>query len=133
MGGANGLDRKGPDGHEIPGGRQPLEAKISDSPLLAQPAADQFARVVGGIHRNIVPLQQVRQRPDMILVPMCQDNAQEVAAIGKESEIGNHDVDSEVFFSGKHDAGVYNDALRAVSVEHHVHPELTEPAQRDDL
>src|SRR5262249_23583389 len=47
--------------------------------------------------------------------------------------VRNDQVDAEQFRLGEHDAGVDEDRRLAAGDEHHVHAELAEPAERDQL
>jgi hypothetical protein len=64
---------------------------------------------------------------------MGQDHAPEVAALREKTEVGDDNVDSEMFLSGKHDSRVDDYTVSALAIEHHVHPELAQAAERDDL
>jgi hypothetical protein len=82
------------------------------------------------IDRDVVAREQVRQRSDVVLVAMGEDHSAQVTALGEKTELGDDDVDAEMVLAGKHDAGVDHDAVGAAAIEHHVHPELAEAAER---
>src|SRR5690606_39225255 len=66
----------------------------------------------------LVPVRQ-HQRADRILLELPQ--------------VGYDQVHPEQFRLGEHDAGIDQDGGIAAGDHHHVHAELAEPAERDDL
>ena len=76
---------------------------------------------------------QVRQRADMVLVPMGQDHGPDRArAVAEVGEVGQDEVDAEVLVPREGQAGVHDDDLALALVDGHVLADLAEAAQGDD-
>ena len=80
-----------------------------------------------------MPGEQEGEGADVVLVAVRQDDAVDRAAVVEELHVGDDDVDAEVLGAGEHHAGVDDETVPAVAVDHQVHPELAEAAERDDL
>ena len=77
-------------------------------------------------------VQQIRQSPDVVFVPMRQENgAQAFPVFPHVGEIRNHDVHAQQFGVWEHDAAVHDEHGAVVFVRHHVHSELAQTAERD--
>ena len=70
----------------------------------------------------------------MVFVPVReQQRAHMLPVFLEEGQIGRDDIDAQQFGFGKHHSGIDHDDVVAVADGHHVHPELAESAERDDL
>src|SRR5262249_57619741 len=67
-----------------------------------------------------------------ILVPVREDERLNPVPL-QLPQVRNDQVHAEQFRLGEHDAGVDEDRRLAAGDEHHVHAELAEPAERDQL
>ncbi len=76
---------------------------------------------------------QVRQRADVILVAVRQDDgAQRAGRVAQVAEVGQHEIDAHHLVAREAEPGVDQDAL-AVLLDHgHVLADLAEAAERDD-
>ncbi len=71
---------------------------------------------------------------DVVFVPMGEQEGADVLAVFLEvGEVRGDDIDAEELVFGEHHAGVDDDDVVAVANGHHVHAELTESAERNDL
>ena len=75
--------------------------------------------------------QQVRQRADVVLVAVREDDARD-ALVAQVAEVGQDEVDAEVLVAREREPGVDDDDLAAVLVDGHVLADLAEAAERDD-
>ena len=76
----------------------------------------------------------MRDGADVVLVAVREDERRDPAAIGVErADIGNDQVDAEELRPGKHHAGVDEQSGIPAGDEQHVHAELADPAERDDV
>ena len=95
---------------------------------------DERQRHRRSIDRAVEVWQHVRYRTDVIFVAVGEDERLDLVPPRLEvGEIGNDQVDAELIGIREHDSGVNEDRGVLPGHRHHVHPELAEPAQRDDL
>ena len=94
----------------------------------------QRQREARSVNRQIVFFENVRQRTNVVLVAVREDNGgQVVAVLFEKVEIRYRNVDAERRFLWKTHTGVDDDHLVAVPDTHAVHPELADPAKRYDF
>src|SRR4029453_17332941 len=76
----------------------------------------------------------VRPAADVILVSMREHEGFHLAPfLFQPRQIRNDQIDTELVGVGKHDTSVDDDRGVAPRDRHHVHAELSEAAERDDL
>ncbi len=80
--------------------------------------------------RDLHLAQEVRQRTDVILVGVRQDDRAN-RAVAEIAEVGKDQVDSEVLVARERHAGVDDDALVAELVDRHVLADLAQSPERD--
>ena len=84
------------------------------------------------IHRHVEVAQDVRDRADMIFVPVRQDDrANHPLVLLQVGDVRDHDVHAEQLLLGKHQPRVDHDDVVARAQREHVHAELAQPAQRN--
>ena len=77
--------------------------------------------------------QHERQRAHVVLVPVGEhDRVDVLGALAQVGEVRQHQVDPELVRRGEHQAGVHHHDAAVVLDDHHVLPDLPEPAQRQD-
>jgi hypothetical protein len=100
--------------------------------VLAQTAPDQAEGIRTRVDRNLVSREQVGKGTDVVLVSVGEHHAVQLAAGLEIGEIGNDDVDAQMFFAREHHAGVHDETVVAEVIHHEVHPELAETAEGDE-
>ena len=102
--------------------------------VLFETPLDQRKRERGPVDRHVELGEEESDRADMVLVTVRQQQrAHMLAVLFEERQIRRDDVHAEQFGFGKHHSGVDHDDVVAVPEGHHVHPELAQSAERDDL
>src|SRR5260370_32997432 len=129
MGSADGLDFKRPQAENHP--RGDLSQIGAGKLVFDQVTARERERYLAAIHGGRKPLQQVRQRADMVLVRMGEDNALNVeAGLLQIGELGHQEAAAERTFLGEHNAGVdHNGALAALD-DQKIQANFAETAER---
>ncbi len=134
-------------GHAV-GHTQELDRERADGDALARPhrhqtlldllavflelGFDKRERQRRAIHRALHDRQHMRDRPDVILVPVRQDERRDPILL-ELPQIRDDEVDAEQLGLGKHHAGIDQDGRVTAGDDHHVHAELPEAAERDDF
>ncbi len=104
-----------------------------DEAVLAQLVAQKPEGQRGSIDGHREAGQHVRQRADVILMPVGQDDAPDAAdAVLQPADVRDHEVDAEHLLLRKHQPGVDDHDVVAVRDRHHVSPDLAKPSQGDD-
>src|ERR1051325_3800916 len=86
------------------------------------------------VNRNVDLLQDVRQSPDMILVPMRENNRGDVLLVlFKNFKIRNADIDAIDALFRKAHARVEHEHLVPKPQESTVHPELADTAEGNNF
>jgi hypothetical protein len=76
---------------------------------------------------------QVRQRADVVLVAVRQDDgADRAGAVTEVGEVGQDEIDAEVLVPRERQAGVDDDDVPPALVDGHVLADLAEAPERDD-
>ena len=82
------------------------------------------------VNRQVEFFEDVRERADMVFVPVREnDRGQVVAIFFEKIEIRDRDIDAIRRFLGKAHSGIDDDHLVAIADAHAVHPELADAAQ----
>ena len=125
------LERERPDGH--PFARLHLhEPRRRIEPVLLELGPDQRERERRPVNRTLHIRQHVRDGADVILVPVRQHQRRNVVLL-ELAQIRNDQIDAEQLRLRKHHAGIDQDGRVAAGDDHHVHAELAEPAERDQV
>src|SRR5215213_457542 len=86
------------------------------------------------VDRNVELLQQVRQRAEVIFVPVCKNDGGDVVLVFvKKTKIWDRHIDAIGRFLRKAHPGVENQHLVAVAQSHAIHSKLADTTERDDL
>src|SRR5207253_8145032 len=94
----------------------------------------QREREVRSVNRNVELFQNVRQRPQMIFVPVSENDRRDLVAILFEDfKIGNANVDAVDAFFGKAHARIDDDHLVAKAQQRAIHPKLADAAEGNDF
>ena len=89
---------------------------------------------VGTVDGNIELLEQVRQRAEVVLVPVGEHYRSDVVAIlFKKIEVGNANVNAVGGFFRKTHARIENKHLIFIAHGHAIHPKLANTPERDNL
>src|SRR2546421_6935095 len=109
-----------------------MDQDLVEHPMLFETLFGQADRESRGINRKVELLEYVSERPDVVLVPVGEDDRGQVVAVFFEKiKIGNRDVDAERRLFGKTHPGIDDDHLVGVADAHAVHPEFADAAERD--
>src|SRR5216684_18815 len=129
MGYANRLDFKRPQTQNHP--RRDLSQIGARKLVFDQVTARERERYLAAIHGDRKALQQVRQRADMVLVRMGEDDALNFeAGLFHIGELGYQEAAAERTFLGEHNAGVdHNGALAALD-DQKIQANFAETAER---
>ena len=120
-----------PDLHQPPGQHFAQRARLQQARFI-QPLFHQRQRETRPVHRNVQIAQDIRQRPDVIFMPVRQHNRANVRAVlFQVSDVGNDQVDAQELRFREHHARVDDDDLVAEPQCHHVHSEFAEATQGD--
>ena len=127
------LDGEWADGHGL-ARFDGLQSVACVDAVLFELRLDERQRHRRPVDRAVEVRQHVRHRADVILVAVGEDERLDLASSRLEvREVGDDQVDAELIGIRKHDARVNEDRGVLPGHRHHVHAELAEPAQRDDL
>ena len=129
MGDADRLDAEGAHLERLARHRG-NELRPPEHLVLREPLAHETERVRRAPHRHVVPAQEVRQRADVVLVPVREDHAAD-AQVVERGEVGVDHVDADAAVVER-DAAVDDDHLAPGLESERVHPDLPEPAERND-
>ena len=107
-------------------------ARLRQAPRLQE--ADGEA---GGVDRDAQARPKVDQGPDMVLVGMGDEDAEEVLALAfEEAQVRHDDVDAGHVLAGEGDAAIDQDplapSLRPEAVEGAVEADLAQASERDE-
>ena len=95
---------------------------------------DERKREGGAINRHVEFGEEERHRADVVFVTVRQQQrAHVLAMLLEERQIRRDDIHAEQFGFREHHPGIDDDDIVAVAERHHVHPELAQSAERDDL
>ncbi len=114
-------------------------ATATSRPAASMPCSSSFGcdereREPRAVHRAVDSIDHVGDGADVVLVAVRQHERANAPAIRIEHvQVGNDEVDAEQLGLGKHDAGIDEDSGIAAGDEHHVHAELAQPAERNDI
>ena len=76
---------------------------------------------------------EVGEGAHVVLVAVREEHGAQLFGVGVEvGVVGNDEVDAEHLLVGEHEPDVDDDDVVAVLEQHHVAPDLTEAAERDD-
>ena len=131
---AHELGAERPDLHRLAARVDLDQLRVVAHAVLVELRLDQPERQPRAPHLGHADLaHQVRQRADVILVTVRQDDrAQRARRIAQVAEVGQHEVDAQHLVAREAEPGVDQDAL-AVLLDHgHVLADLAETAERDD-
>ena len=102
--------------------------------VLVELRLDERERHRGAVDRAVEERQHVRHRADVILVAVRQHERLDLVAPRLDvGHVGNDQIDAELIGIREHDAGVDEDRGVLPRHRHHVHAELADAAQWDDL
>ena len=88
----------------------------------------------GAVHRPIEEGHQVGHGADMVFMAVGEDERLDLfPSTFDERHVGNDQIDAELVGVREHDAGVDEDRRLPPRHRHHVHTELAEASQWDDL
>ena len=127
------LDRERADGDQVAGANG-LEAVGDVELVLFELRFEERERHGRAVHRAIEEGHQVRHGADVIFVAVREDEGLDLGAAGlDEGHVRNDQIDAELVGIGEHHAGVDEDRRVLPRHRHHVHAELAEASQWDDL
>ncbi len=95
-------------------------------------ALDQRERERRAVDRPLDVGQYVSDRADVVLVPVSKDQRRDRELL-ERPEVGDDQIDAEQLRLGKRDAGIDKNGRLAARDDHHVHAELADAAEWNDL
>src|SRR5216683_5817085 len=102
--------------------------------MFFQLALSQSGSEMRTVNRNIEFLQDIRQGPEMVFVPVGKNYRSDVVAVLFEKiEVGNANVNTVGGLFGKSHTRVQDEHLIPESHSHTIHPKLADTAERNDL
>ena len=113
---------------------RPVGAQVGalEHAMLGQAVLGDGERQRRAVHGHVEVAQEIRQRPDVVLVAMGQDHAAEGrAAIAEIGEVGDHVVHPGHLVVREQEPAVDGDHVVARLDQHHVEPDLAQPSERD--
>jgi hypothetical protein len=111
-----------------------LQAIAGADAVLFELRLDQRQGHRRAVHRAVEPLEHMGHGADVILVPVGEDERLHLlAARFDERQIRNDQIHAELVRIRKHHAGVDQNRGVLPGHGHHVHAELAQASQRDDL
>ncbi len=98
--------------------------------MLFQLAFHIGQREFGAVNRNVQFGKYPRQRADMVLVSVGEDDGADMLAVLQQvGDIGDNDVHPEQLGFGKHEPGVNDDDVVAPANGHAIHAKFAESAE----
>ena len=128
---ANGLDHESPHSDLV---ARPIgpEIRARQRAQLGQPVAGDGQGERGAVHGHVELPQEIGEGADVVLVPVRQDHgAKAVTLLAEIRPVRDDVVDPGHLVVGKEQAAVHGDDVVARLHEHHVEPDLAQPAQRN--
>jgi hypothetical protein len=123
------LDVEGPDPE--PGVARDGDQPRPVEPVLGEAVAEQPERKLRAVHREVEFPQQERDRPDVVLVAVRQQQRGDGRGrVPQDGEVGDDVIHPQHRVVGEHEAGVDENGRAALVEQHGVHPDLPETAQR---
>jgi len=112
----------------------PVHLDSGEKTVLGQPSPRQAECQRRGINWYVDFFQQIREAPDVIFVPVSQNQgANLVLVVGEIPQFGNDKVDTEKIVLGKHEAGVDDHYGSAIADGHHIHAKLAQSSEGHDF
>ena len=110
-----------------------LQVDLLLQPLFGKLVRDQARGEAVGVERHAEVGGEIGQRPDMIFMPVREDDPEQVLlAILNEFEIGHDDVDAGIIVAAKGHAEVGHDPFAVAAIEIGVHADLARSAQCEE-
>ena len=100
--------------------------------VLFELGLDQRERQRRAVDRAFEQRPHVGHAADVVLVSVRQDEGRD-AAVLQVRQVGHDEIHAQQVRARKHHAGIDHDGGLPAGDGHHVHAELTDPAERDDL
>src|ERR1041385_3544929 len=133
MRGANELDGERSNRHDV-ARLDAMQQHVTEDAVLIQLALGQAEREVRGINRNVNSFQHVGQRPDMILMPVGENDRGNVLLVLFENfEIRNANIDAVDALFGKAHARIEHQHLVPKPQQSTVHPKLADTSEGYDF
>ena len=103
-----------------------------DEPVLFELVAQEPEGQASAVDGHGEPWEHVRQRADVVLVAVGQDDATDLPnSVEQPLDVGDHQVDAEHLLLRKHQPGVDDHDVVAPAEREHVATDLAESAERD--
>src|SRR5882672_4366887 len=111
-----------------------MQQNVAKQVMFFQLALSQSGGKVGTVNWNVEFLQNVGQRPEVVLMPVREYYSGYVVAIlFEEFEVRNADVYSVRSLFGKAHAGIKDQHFILVTHSHAIHSKLADAAERNNL
>ena len=131
VGHADRDDREAADLDLVPRLVRP-EVRPLEHIVLGQARARERQGERRAVHGHVEVPQEIGQRPDVVLVAVRQHHRLEGRPpLGEVGEVGDHVVDARHLVVGEEEAAVDGDDVLTRLHQHHVEPDLAQPAERD--
>ena len=133
VGDVDELDAEGRQVDDV-AGLDLVHHRVGQPFAVLQLLADQAQGHAGSVHWYAEAVDDERQRPDVVLVAVGQDDRLDlVGALDQVGDVGDHQVDAQHLLLGEHQAGVDDQDPAVVLDRHHVDADLAQPTEGDDL
>jgi hypothetical protein len=100
---------------------------VREDVVFGRAFADEPQCIAGGEHRHVEPAEQIRDRADVVLVAVRDDQTRD-AVIGERFEVGMNDVDTEASVVEGHPA-IDDEHLAALLEREAIHANLAQAAE----
>ena len=132
VGHADRLDREAPDDEPVPRGVG-AQVGLLEQAVLGEPVARDRQGERRPVDRHREVPEQVGERADVVLVTVGEDHrAERVAPLPEIGEVRDREVHARHLVVREEQPAVHRDDVRAGLDQHHVEPDLAQPAQRDE-
>ena len=102
--------------------------------VLGEPALEQSQSEPRSIDRTLDQIPDVGDGADVVLVTVGQKQSRQRPDLaGERAHVGDDQVDAEVLGPREHDTGIQQQVGGSATDGHHVHAELADAAQENDL
>ena len=111
-------------------GLRHIETGLSEQAVLAQLALDQADRKARGIHGQVYTFKQIRQRADVVLVPVGDhDSADAIRVALHKGEVGQDEIHAEHIAVREGHAAIHDNHILAAFIQRKVLSDLIQAAQ----
>ena len=109
-----------------------MELNLIEQPMLFELLTHERKRELRAVNWYVEISDDVRNRPDMILMRVRQNDATDQPLVLLQvSGVRDDDVNAEKLLLREHQSGIDDNDVVGGAHDEHVHSELAQPAERD--